>query len=140
MALIDCPECGAKISDKAPTCPHCGVPVAAVLKEAAGVPTETIGDATTPQQAAVSGQTPDADPPPLATERSAEPFRIGGRRIPIAALLFWGGMVLGVILKFVAGEGHETPFRTIPFIMIFAGVLWFAVTEFTLLMRNRARR
>jgi ribosomal protein L37E len=24
MALIDCPSCGKKISDKAETCPHCG--------------------------------------------------------------------------------------------------------------------
>lgn len=26
--LIKCPECGREISDKAPTCPHCGVPIA----------------------------------------------------------------------------------------------------------------
>lgn len=26
MALIACPECGKQISDKAPTCPHCGAP------------------------------------------------------------------------------------------------------------------
>ena len=25
MALINCPECSNKISDKAPACPHCGV-------------------------------------------------------------------------------------------------------------------
>lgn len=27
MALIKCPECGREISDKALTCPHCGVPI-----------------------------------------------------------------------------------------------------------------
>jgi len=27
MALISCPECGREISDKAPACPHCGVPL-----------------------------------------------------------------------------------------------------------------
>lgn len=27
MALINCSECGAQISDKAPTCPRCGSPV-----------------------------------------------------------------------------------------------------------------
>ena len=27
MALIDCLECGGRVSDKAPGCPHCGAPV-----------------------------------------------------------------------------------------------------------------
>ena len=27
MALIQCPECGREISDKAMACPHCGVPI-----------------------------------------------------------------------------------------------------------------
>ena len=27
MALIDCPECGAKVSEKATACPRCGHPV-----------------------------------------------------------------------------------------------------------------
>ena len=26
MAMIDCPECGKQISDKAPACPNCGAP------------------------------------------------------------------------------------------------------------------
>ena len=26
MALIQCPECGGKLSDKADFCPHCGCP------------------------------------------------------------------------------------------------------------------
>ena len=29
MALINCPECGREISDKAIACPHCGCPIAA---------------------------------------------------------------------------------------------------------------
>ena len=33
MALIPCPECGSEVSDKAPTCPKCGVPIAAAPKE-----------------------------------------------------------------------------------------------------------
>ena len=31
MAIIKCPECGNDISDKAATCPHCGVNVQAEL-------------------------------------------------------------------------------------------------------------
>jgi hypothetical protein len=27
MALIACPECGNEVSDLAPTCPRCGVPI-----------------------------------------------------------------------------------------------------------------
>lgn len=30
MALIECSECGARISDKAKTCPHCGNPIEAI--------------------------------------------------------------------------------------------------------------
>jgi hypothetical protein len=29
MALINCPDCGKSISDKAPTCPQCGRAMAA---------------------------------------------------------------------------------------------------------------
>ena len=36
MALIDCPECGKSISDRAPACPGCGFPVA----QAQGRPTD----------------------------------------------------------------------------------------------------
>lgn len=28
MALINCPDCNKEISDKAPTCPGCGAPIA----------------------------------------------------------------------------------------------------------------
>lgn len=30
MALINCPECGKEISDKAPSCPNCGCPISAM--------------------------------------------------------------------------------------------------------------
>ena len=33
MALISCPECGNEVSDKAPTCPKCGVPLASAPKD-----------------------------------------------------------------------------------------------------------
>lgn len=38
MALIMCPECGQKISDKAEKCPNCGYPIAPVEKELAKEP------------------------------------------------------------------------------------------------------
>lgn len=33
MALIKCPECSREISDKAESCPHCGLPLAKVISE-----------------------------------------------------------------------------------------------------------
>lgn len=33
MAMINCPECGAEISDQAETCPHCGRKSDATKKE-----------------------------------------------------------------------------------------------------------
>lgn len=35
MALITCPECGKEISDKATTCPNCGMPLVAETSEEA---------------------------------------------------------------------------------------------------------
>jgi hypothetical protein len=94
----------------------------------------------TPPSAATLSSSTAAEPPPLPTERSAEPFTLAGRPIPIAAVLFWGGMVVGMILKAFAGEDGETPFRYVPYSMVLGGILWFSVTELNLLLRNRQRR
>lgn len=41
MALINCPECSQLVSDKAPKCPHCGIPLAIEAEsEAANSPNE----------------------------------------------------------------------------------------------------
>ncbi len=34
MALIDCPDCGHRVSPRAPTCPNCGAPIAATGRTA----------------------------------------------------------------------------------------------------------
>jgi hypothetical protein len=137
MALIDCPECGARVSDAAPACPKCGFPIAARKAQPTSV---AQADVTPAASAAAEPAASSSEPALLPTERSAEPFRIAGRRVPIAAVLFWGGMVLGVILKAFAGEDGVTPYRYVPIMMILLGVLWFSVTEFTMLVRHRIRR
>ena len=32
MAIIACPECTSEVSDKAPSCPKCGTPIAAAAE------------------------------------------------------------------------------------------------------------
>lgn len=142
MALIDCPECGARVSDAAPACPKCGFPIAAHKAQPAPLVEPYVASARTSPAASETAESAVAssEPPLLSTERSAEPFRIAGRRVPIAAVLFWGGMVLGLILKAFAGEDGVTPYRYIPITMILLGVLWFSVTEFTMIIRHRMRR
>lgn len=36
MALIQCPECGKEVSDKARKCPHCGYPLEELEKKEIG--------------------------------------------------------------------------------------------------------
>ena len=31
MALIECPECGQNVSDRANACPNCGYPISAMI-------------------------------------------------------------------------------------------------------------
>lgn len=35
MALMECPECGGKVSDKASFCPHCGCPICTAPEQSA---------------------------------------------------------------------------------------------------------
>jgi len=102
---------------------------------------------------------PSASPEPIAKPdpangetdaRADEPaliepykFSLAGRRIPIAAILFWGGMVVGIMMKYMVppDPGAEPElWRRLPWAMIWIGILWFAVTEFTALIRNKKRR
>jgi hypothetical protein len=137
MALIDCPECSGQVSDRAPTCPHCGVPIVAATAAPQADPQLATAQApaTEPGLAASSNDEP-------SKHETVEPFRlrIAGRPIPVAALLFWGGMVFGVILKYgipPAADAEPELWRRLPWAMIWLGVLWFAVTEFGALMKQK---
>lgn len=135
MALIACPECGAQVSDRAPSCPHCGVPIAATSTPPA------------PRASAQAVGAADPDQEPVSRFADVElvrpfAFRIAGRRVPMALLLFWGGMTVGIIMKTVmpVAEGEESPaWRVIPWLLIWAGVLWFAITEGIAAFINRRR-
>lgn len=36
MSLINCPACGKQVSAQAPSCPHCGQPIAGAVKAGGG--------------------------------------------------------------------------------------------------------
>lgn len=42
MALIACPECSAEVSDRAPACPRCGVPIASASELVVIAPVQTM--------------------------------------------------------------------------------------------------
>lgn len=156
MALIDCPECRSQVSDRAPTCPHCGLPIAdAVVSDRAAQapPAATHGvPAKETRQWPDRTETAAAALPPTAADVSADgpserielfQLRLAGRPLPVAGALFWGGMVLGVGLKYLlpTAEGADPePWRRLPWVMIWSGVLWFTITEFGALIRDRLRK
>lgn len=143
MALIDCPECGGQVSDLAPTCPHCGVPIASSAQARGDAQPEPPSQAATaPASSAAPAAANSLDASPYD---SVEPLRIrlAGRPIPIAGILFWGGMVVGIMLKYLVPSEPEADrefWRYLPWLMIWLGVLWFAVTEFSALIKQKLSR
>lgn len=148
MALIECPECGGQVSDRAPACPHCGVPIANSASTGANptaAPSNT--DQANTDHGGPSSASAQANPAAVdaGPAKPIEPLRLrlAGRPIPVAGVLFWGGMVVGITIKFMFPPEPDTEpelWRRLPWLMIWAGVFWFAVTEFGALIRNRLRK
>lgn len=96
MALIDCPECGRQVSDKAPSCPGCGVLIAAQF------PAE-------PEER-------EWDP----AELEEWEFRDRSQRHRVYSVgLFFAGLLLGSGMKHVLGIEQED----IPWLFVLAQVL-----------------
>lgn len=67
MSMINCPDCGTEVSDRAPTCPKCGGPVAVRHEAAAaGAQLSTI-------------------------QETSKKLKL---QILISAVLFWGGLIV----------------------------------------------
>ena len=99
MALIACPECNSQISAKAPTCPHCGAPIAGT-GEARG-----------------SGVTQ------LTTTQGTSKRLKLHSLLALALLVFGAGLVWASI-----SAGAETPSPT-GGVMAFVGLVWMIVTR-----------
>ena len=78
MPLINCPECGKQVSDKAPTCPNCGFPLNSISSNEATSGTEdTQGDqpesVTEKQKDGSSNEAQDNNRlPDMQTKKSAQ--------------------------------------------------------------------
>lgn len=62
MALISCPECERQISDKAPACPHCGIPLASASPPQSDRPQPPIHVTIAAPQAAPPSEPAHAQP------------------------------------------------------------------------------
>ena len=123
MALIQCPECEGKVSDQAPVCPHCGFPLAGPAAAAPASESMAPGAASGISQEGLS--------------KSAYPGKPHhwSDRIPVAFILFWGGMLIGVMggggdmTESLSGHGVQVAERTtigwLAWGMVIGGILWF---------------
>jgi uncharacterized membrane protein YvbJ len=101
MALINCPECKKEVSDLAPYCPNCGVPIdGAKEKKAAGAKLTTI-------------------------QETSKKFKI--HYILSSLLVIIGFLLIFVPI----GEFKERPeFWAIPIILMIIGLVCMVITRF----------
>jgi len=100
MALIACPDCSTQVSDRAPTCPKCGAPIAGRLEaEAAGAALTTV-------------------------QETSKRLKV---HILISSLCFWGGLIW-VVVAVQDAQAGATP-NPIPSLLTIAGLFWYIVTK-----------
>lgn len=116
MALIVCPECRREVSDKAHSCPHCGLPAPGLAR-----------NATTNEPGAVLQATGDervSRPIPSTSRSAVEAFEIAKTWAYWAVVV---GMVLGigagargggVLLGLVAGVMIAVPLAAVVFVLV----------------------
>lgn len=120
MALIECPECGREVSDKAPTCPGCGAPISAqedseVMEREPGMEYEQ-----------------EVDEEWLRGEQEYMAFtdRVARHRV-MSVLLFFAGLTLGMGMKAWVGQDGDS--RALVYyvadLMVYAGIIWLVFNE-----------
>ena len=103
MPLMSCPECAKEVSDKAPSCPNCGVPIASAIEtQAAGAQLTTVQETSKKLK--------------LHTL-----FSVG--LIFLGIIWMFGAMAEG-------GAEPSTLSVVLPPFLIIAGFVWFIVTRF----------
>lgn len=91
MALIDCKECGHRISDKATTCPNCGAPVELSLDK---------------NEQTVLANTPSTPPPPIMEQKdNTEEKKSSGALIFVICLIL---IIITVFIGLIAGGSSSS--------------------------------
>lgn len=80
MAMINCPECGKSISDKAHVCPNCGYPIEEKMKAQAQAPVEQ-------PAAPIPAQQPRVENPVAGQQAKVETSKVDLPLQPIVALM-----------------------------------------------------
>ncbi|SEQ11412.1 zinc-ribbon domain-containing protein [Ectothiorhodospira magna] len=139
MALIDCPECGRQVSDKAPTCPGCGAPIALESSGSQAWQADAPEPSRIQQPTSAPASAPEPDPEPEVDEewlRGEQEYlaftdRVQRHRI-MSVLLFFGGLSLGMGMRSFMGVSDEEG-RALVFyiadIMVYSGIIWLFYNE-----------
>lgn len=100
MPLINCPDCAAEVSDRAPSCLRCGAPIAsAVESKAAGAALTT-------------------------TQGTSKKLKMQSL---LSSILFWLGVALTIGMA-QSGNGNEDD-MLVPVLMTMIGLVWYLVTK-----------
>jgi hypothetical protein len=103
MALINCPECGNQVSDKASSCPKCGHPISAVQNEVekSAEPKPSLEKTVKPQ----SGKTQQ----PQTIKKSAlnQPIKMSAKTIRILVLSTIGVIVVVFAFMFFRSQAEK---------------------------------
>jgi len=101
MPLIACPDCATQVSDRAPTCPKCGAPIA-----------------NRPDVVATGT-------PLTTTQLTSKRLKA---QIVWSSLCFWVGLVW-LIFSMVGSEPGSGP-SFIPVILLLIGTIWYVSTRY----------
>lgn len=142
MALINCPECGREISDKAGSCPHCGFPINNNENVGIGKEESTISDLQKTDLPPVEVKN-NLDGSTQITSMKNTWFSIAslilvilGTLLRIAPLI-WGGFILGVIDFFINRDNRKYLFLILTFIIGVIGFLVCSISSFNSTTANK---
>ena len=117
MALINCPECGRQVSDKAPTCPGCGVVIATQPPEA--VPQDSYDQRWDP-----------VDLQLMEVKSRCQKHRM------MSVLLLFAGLVLGTVMaRFI--DNSEALVFDVARVLLYGGMVWLVLNELRYLWHQR---